>query len=200
MDTFEFLDDVEAGQLIKAIFKYQNGYEIDKSFNGRKHLQIAFLTIEKTFIRDTIKYEEKCKKNAEIAQEAWNKRKQEDTNACERIESYANYADSNSVSDNASVSGSNTENEYISTNKEIYINSIDILEKNYPKEVRQEEKEKALRIYQDCIEKENIGAIEFELKYKECLENYNRPLPEFSIFLLENVIPYIRQYKESAPF
>lgn len=91
--NIEMLEDEEAGILLKTIYAYANGLEIDESFNGNRALQQVFLTIKHSLIRDSRKYEERCKKASENALARWEKTKEENTNLCDRIQTNANYTD-----------------------------------------------------------------------------------------------------------
>lgn len=91
--NIEMLEDDEAGILLKTIYAYANGLEIDESFNGNRALQQVFLTIKHSLIRDSRKYEERCKKASENALARWEKTKEENTNLCNRIQTNANYND-----------------------------------------------------------------------------------------------------------
>lgn len=91
--NIEMLEDDEAGILLKTIYSYANGLDIDETFNGNRALQQVFLTIKHSLIRDSRKYEERCKKASENALARWEKTKEENTTLCNRIQTYANYTD-----------------------------------------------------------------------------------------------------------
>lgn len=104
--TFEALDDNEAGELIKTIFKEVQGQDADLTFNGRKHLQMALIPILETLKRNAIKYEEQCKKNKENAIKRWENEKQKMLEEYGRNHLNSTYADSDSNNDNDSESNS----------------------------------------------------------------------------------------------
>lgn len=133
--TFELLTNEEAGKLIKSIFNYVQGKEVDKTFYGEKHLQFAFLPIQATLDRDKIKYEEKCIKNAENVNKRWNKEKAE----CDCIPINTNHTDSDSYSesnnDKDSDSGSESVNDEVLVKKEIAYKTFDVIYNLYPDEL-----------------------------------------------------------------
>jgi uncharacterized phage protein (TIGR02220 family) len=95
------LPDDKAGQLIKHLFAYVND---ENPETDDLLINAVFANIKATLKRDLKKWEEKSKKNQEIAFKRWqtkaNERIEKDANACERIKPNANYADS--VSDSVS--------------------------------------------------------------------------------------------------
>lgn len=97
--TFNSLPDDKAGQLIKHLFAYVND---ENPETDDLLINAVFANIKATLKRDLKKWEEKSKKNQEIAFKRWqtkaNKRIEKDANVCERIKTDANYADSVSVS------------------------------------------------------------------------------------------------------
>lgn len=92
--NIELLDNEEAGILIKAIYSYANGLDIDEKFNGNRALEQVFLSIKHTLIRDSLKYEKRCKKASESALLRWNK--ESENKLCEGIEMDTNNADRDS--------------------------------------------------------------------------------------------------------
>jgi hypothetical protein len=99
--TFNSLPDDKAGQLIKHLFAYVND---ENPETDDLLINAVFANIKATLKRDLKKWEEKSKKNQEIAFKRWqtkaNESIEENANACERIKPNANYADS--VSDSVS--------------------------------------------------------------------------------------------------
>jgi len=99
--TFNSLPDDKAGQLIKHLFAYVND---ENPETDDLLINAVFANIKATLKRDLKKWEEKSKKNQEIAFRRWqtkaNESIEENANACERIKPNANYADS--VSDSVS--------------------------------------------------------------------------------------------------
>jgi uncharacterized phage protein (TIGR02220 family) len=99
--TFNSLPDDKAGQLIKHLFAYVND---ENPETDDLLINAVFANIKATLKRDLKKWEEKSKKNQEIAFKRWqtkaNERIEKDANVCERIKTDANYADS--VSDSVS--------------------------------------------------------------------------------------------------
>jgi hypothetical protein len=89
--TVEPLTDEEAGRLFKHYLRYindQNPDPIDR-LTG-----LLFEPIKQNLKRDLAKWESKSLKNSENAKIRWDKN---NANACERIESNANYADKDTV-------------------------------------------------------------------------------------------------------
>ena len=99
--TFNSLPDDKAGQLIKHLFAYVND---ENPETDDLLINAVFANIKATLKRDLKKWEEKSKKNQEIAFKRWqtkaNESIEENANVCERIKPNANYADS--VSDSVS--------------------------------------------------------------------------------------------------
>jgi ribosomal protein S25 len=107
--TFNSLPDDKAGQLIKHLFAYVND---ENPETDDLLINAVFANIKATLKRDLKKWEEKSKKNQEIAFKRWQTKVIEsienDANAYEGIKTDANYADSVSVS--VSVSDSVNDN------------------------------------------------------------------------------------------
>lgn len=91
-ETFKSLPDDKAGKLIKHLFAYVNDEnpETDDII-----INVSFAQIKATLKRDLKKWEAKRDKNKQNAFMRWNK---SNANACERINTNANYAVSDSVS------------------------------------------------------------------------------------------------------
>lgn len=103
--TVEPLTDEEAGRLFKHYLRYindQNPDPIDR-LTG-----LLFEPIKQNLKRDLAKWESKSLKNSENAKIRWDKN---NANACERIESNANYADKDTetVTDTVNVKVNNIE-------------------------------------------------------------------------------------------
>ena len=74
-DFFRDLDDDEAGQLIKALFRYFNRGEMPKDMP--KIIKMPFNVIRKEIDRDTTSYSERTRKQSEKKKEWWRKQKAE---------------------------------------------------------------------------------------------------------------------------
>lgn len=96
---FSKLTDTEAGKLIKHFFGYIND---ENPVAPNRLIELTFEPIKQTLKRDLKAWEQKSKKNSEIALERWSKIPK-DANASKRINTDAKHADSVSVSDNGSV-------------------------------------------------------------------------------------------------
>lgn len=94
------LSNEQAGQLIKAIYTYVETERLPKLDMTLDLVITPFIT---TIDRDKQKYIKKCNENKNNANKRWNKK---NTNACDCIQTNANYADSDtdSVSDSESDS------------------------------------------------------------------------------------------------
>lgn len=69
-DIFEVLTDEEAGQLIKAIFKYEETGQVP---DLDKSLKIAFIPIKSALDRNKEKYEKVIERNKKNIEKRWNK-------------------------------------------------------------------------------------------------------------------------------
>jgi hypothetical protein len=93
--TVEPLTDEEAGRLFKHYLRYVN----DQNPCAEDRLTaLLFEPIKQNLKRDLRKWEDKSKKNSEIAKEGWEKRK--NANAYESVKVDANNADKDNVKDN----------------------------------------------------------------------------------------------------
>lgn len=108
IDTFEALDDEQAGKLVKHLFRYVNDQDPEPE---NPLIKAVFAGLKSTLKRDLRKWIEKAAKNRENAYKRWNKDNAIETqsmrthaNASERIRSDANNAVRDSVSDSVSVS------------------------------------------------------------------------------------------------
>ncbi|MFR8116871.1 MAG: DUF6291 domain-containing protein [Clostridia bacterium] len=85
-EQFELLSDEQAGQLIKAIIKYEKTGEITE-LDGM--VKMAFSFIKTQLDRDREKYQAKCEKNRENAKKGGRpKKKQEDNLKSEKTERF----------------------------------------------------------------------------------------------------------------
>lgn len=87
-EQFELLTDEQAGQLIKAIIKYEKTGEITKLEGMTK---MAFSFIKTQLDRDREKYNKKCEKNKENGRKGGRpkkEQKQEDTFEIEKTERF----------------------------------------------------------------------------------------------------------------
>jgi hypothetical protein len=91
-EMFDVMDDVQAGRLIKAIFKYETTGEVPDD----PMTLILFLSIKPSLDEADIKYERKCKKNAENADKRWN---QNNANVCDRMRTQKNDGDTDTNTD-----------------------------------------------------------------------------------------------------
>lgn len=73
---FEMLTDEEAGQLIKAIFEYEDTGQI---VSLDRQLQIAFLPIKNVLDRNKEKYEKVIERNKKNIEKRWNKKDTKNT-------------------------------------------------------------------------------------------------------------------------
>lgn len=90
--TVDGLTDEEAGRLFKHYLMYIN--DLDPTPIDRL-TGLLFEPIKQNLKRDLAKWNERSKRNSDIAKEGWKKRK--DANACERIETDAKNADKDIV-------------------------------------------------------------------------------------------------------
>ena len=100
INIFEELEDAEAGQLIKHLFRYIN----DKNPEAPSRLiKLIFEPLKQSLKRDLVKYEDKRLKNIDNANKRWHKN---NAVACDGINGNANHAVSDSVSVSVSVNDS----------------------------------------------------------------------------------------------
>jgi len=93
IDTFESLQDDEAGKLIKHLFRYVN--DLNPEAPDRL-IGLMFEPLKATLKRDLKRYEARCKQNAKNAEVRW---ALEHGNVCDRMRTDAKHADSDSDSD-----------------------------------------------------------------------------------------------------
>lgn len=75
-EIFKMLTDEEAGQLIKAIFEYEN---TGKIISLEKSLQIAFIPIKSALDRNKEKYNKVVERNKKNIEKRWNKENTKNT-------------------------------------------------------------------------------------------------------------------------
>ena len=91
------LTDAQAGQLFKAIFKYNRGENPQLS----PILKIVFIPIRQALDRNKEKYQEICQKNKENIMRRWHKKKDtKNTTVYDRIRSDTKHTDNDNDNDN----------------------------------------------------------------------------------------------------
>lgn len=193
------LSNEEAGKLIKAIFNFVTTGEIP-AFDERC-LDMAFVQIKNTLERDNEKYEETCKKNAKNASMRWEKKEAKNATAYDRIQSYANYADS----DNDSVNDNDSDNESDKDSDSVFMpfkkenmqdikKAFNVIYNMYPNK-EQSNYEEALKWYSQIIQGYTyegkviqLSTIDFEILFKEIIGTYKE---ESKTVLLED---FFRKY------
>ena len=95
--TFNELEDVEAGQLIKHLFRYVNDQNPEPQ---NRLIKLLFEPIKQSLKRDLRKYEDKRLKNIDNANKRWHNN---NAIACGRIKDDAKHAVSDSDSDSDNV-------------------------------------------------------------------------------------------------
>lgn len=103
---FDKLTDEQAGKLIKAIYRYEATLENPNLDFG---LDMAFTSIKIVLDKNREKYQKKCQKNKENADKRW----KNSANACEEMQTHANYADNDIDIDNDIDNDMNYHNENI---------------------------------------------------------------------------------------
>ena len=96
LESFEMLEDAEAGKLIKHLLRYVN--DLDPEMEDRL-LKIAFQPMKAQLKRDLNKYDEVRKKRAEAGRKG-GKKKANQANAKSDKQSKSNQADNDTVTDN----------------------------------------------------------------------------------------------------
>ena len=96
--TFEELEDCEAGQLIKHLFRYINDQNPEPP---SRLIKLIFEPLKQSLKRDLKKYEDKRLKNIDNANKRWHNN---DANACDGIKDDAKHAVSVSVNDSVNDS------------------------------------------------------------------------------------------------
>lgn len=96
-DIFQTLDDEEAGQLIKAIFEYEDTGQIN---DLDKSLKIAFIPIKNALDRNREKYEKVVERNKQNIEKRWNKNNTKNTTGKFGIPKNTKNTDNDSDNDN----------------------------------------------------------------------------------------------------
>ena len=112
-EIFKMLTDEEAGQLIKAIFEYEN---TGKIISLEKSLQIAFIPIKSALDRNKEKYNKVVERNKKNIEKRWNKENTKNTTGKIGIPKDTKNTDNDS--DNEHDSDSEHDNEYDMNKKE----------------------------------------------------------------------------------
>ena len=94
---FEMLTNEEAGQLIKAIFEYEDTGQI---VNLDRSLQIAFLPIKSALDRNKEKYENVVKRNKRNIEKRWEKENTKNTTGKKGIQKNTKNTDNEHDNDN----------------------------------------------------------------------------------------------------
>lgn len=94
---FEMLTDEEAGQLIKAIFEYE---DTGQTVTLDRSLQIAFLPIKNILDRNKEKYEKVVERNKKNIEKRWNKEDTKNTTGKNGIPKNTKNTDNDSEYDN----------------------------------------------------------------------------------------------------
>ena len=112
-EIFKMLTDEEAGQLIKAIFEYEN---TGKIISLEKSLQIAFIPIKSALDRNKEKYNKVVERNKKNIEKRWNKENTKNTTGKIGIPKDTKNTDNDS--DNEHDSDSEHDNEHDMNKKE----------------------------------------------------------------------------------
>lgn len=110
---FEMLTNEEAGQLIKAIFEYEDTGQI---INLDRSLQIAFLPIKSALDRNKEKYENVVKRNKRNIEKRWKKENTKNTTGKKGIQE--NTKNTDNEHDNDNERDNENDNEYDNDKKE----------------------------------------------------------------------------------
>lgn len=94
---FEMLTDEEAGQLIKAIFEYE---DTGQTVTLDRSLQIAFLPIKNVLDRNKEKYEKVVERNKKNIEKRWNKKDTKNTTGKNGIPKNTKNTDNDNEHDN----------------------------------------------------------------------------------------------------
>ena len=142
-EIFEMLEDEEAGQLIKAIFKYEKTGQIPQL---DKSLKIAFIPIKSVLDRNKEKYEKVVERNKQNIEKRW---KKEDTK---------NTTGKNGKKENTK----NTDNDNEHDNEHEYENDNE-------KDIDKKEKNKKKKTFDDVF-LENHFSEELEITIKDFID------------------------------
>lgn len=99
---FEMLTDEEAGQLIKAIFEYE---DTGQTVTLDRSLQIAFLPIKNVLDRNKEKYEKVVERNKKNIEKRWNKEDTKNTTGKNGIPKNTKNTDNDNEHDNEHDNG-----------------------------------------------------------------------------------------------
>ena len=144
-EIFEMLEDEEAGQLIKAIFKYEKTGQIPQL---DKSLKIAFIPIKSVLDRNKEKYEKVVERNKHNIEKRWKK------------ENTKNTTGKNGKKENTK----NTDNDNEHDNEHEYENDND-----NEKDIDKKEKKKKKKTFDDVF-LENHFSQELEMTIRDFID------------------------------
>lgn len=131
LESFEMLEDEEAGKLIKHLLRYVN--DLEPELEDRL-LKIAFQPIKQHLKRDLNKYEEVKKKRAEAGKKGGLKTQRKAKQAIAKTEkqNQANQAVNDNDNDNGNVNENDNDNvnDSSSNDEDVYYN-VDVLKLKY---------------------------------------------------------------------
>ncbi len=108
-EIFGMLEDEEAGQLIKAIFEYEEAGQMPKL---DKSLRIAFIPIKNALDRNKEKYQKVVERNKQNIEKRWNKENTKNTTGKNGIRKNTKNTDNDNEHDN----DNDSDNEHDSVN------------------------------------------------------------------------------------
>lgn len=146
-EIFEMLEDEEAGQLIKAIFKYEKTGQIPQL---DKSLKIAFIPIKSVLDRNKEKYEKVVERNKHNIEKRWKK------------ENTKNTTGKNGKKENTK----NTDNDNEHDNEHEYENDND---NDNEKDIDKKEKKKKKKTFDDVF-LENHFSQELEMTIRDFID------------------------------
>ena len=131
---FEMLTNEEAGQLIKAIFEYEDTGQI---VNLDRSLQIAFLPIKSALDRNKEKYENVVKRNKRNIEKRWEKENTKNTTGKKGIQKNTKNTDNEHDNDNERDNENDNEHDKDKKEKNKKRKTFDdiLAEKNFTKEL-----------------------------------------------------------------
>ena len=144
-EIFEMLEDEEAGQLIKAIFKYEKTGQIPKL---DKSLKIAFIPIKSVLDRNKEKYEKVVERNKQNIEKRWNKENTKNTTG--------------KIGKKENTKNTDNDNEYDNEHEYEYDNDNE-------KDIDKKEKNKKKKTFEDVI-LENDFSEELEIAIKDFID------------------------------
>ena len=112
---FEMLTDEEAGQLIKAIFEYE---DTGQTVTLDRSLQIAFLPIKNVLDRNKEKYEKVVERNKKNIEKRWNKEDTKNTTGKNGIPKNTKNTDNDNEHDNDNDNDNDNEHDNDNDKKE----------------------------------------------------------------------------------